>query len=230
MVHAWASNWIANCALLVSCWGKHVAFSLLEDPVICTELHAYMHSKKWAMNPKLSEFSKGQMVPAAASVYLQHLVINEMPVWLKRYMDIILFPRIQLKPGKGISLRRRYTMMVTTDLMLLPIDKIRFCHRCLRSDHISLSMLWVKEYHGRCLVLVAHDEMTVQANNGQKKSWVLNGEHPIKKKGAGQGIHCSDVICSTVGWLPDAGQSLEYGKNYEGYWTGELFVKQVSLL
>ena len=31
-----------------------------------------------------------------------------------------------------------------------------------------------------------------------------------------------------VGWLADASQTLEYGKNYDGYWTGELFVKQVN--
>jgi hypothetical protein len=46
----------------------------------------------------------------------------------------------------------------------------------------------------------------------------------------GRGIHKSDVICSTVGWLEEASQTLEYGKNYDGYWTGELFVKQVSLM
>ncbi|KAH9913281.1 uncharacterized protein B0H18DRAFT_888533, partial [Fomitopsis serialis] len=61
----------------------------------------------------------------------------------------------------------------------------------------------------------------------KKASWVLEGEQPLKKKGQGRGMHQSEVICSTVGWLTDAGQSMEYGKNYEGYWTGELFVKQV---
>lgn len=35
------------------------------------------------------------------------------------------------------------------------------------------------------------------------------------------------MICVTYGWIEDASQTLEYGKNYEGYWTGELFVKQV---
>ena len=69
--------------------------------------------------------------------------------------------------------------------------------------------------------------MTAQANDGKRKSWVLNNEQPLRKKGQGQGIHQSDVICSTVGWLSDASQSLEYGKNYDGYWTGEMFVKQV---
>ncbi|KAF8872744.1 hypothetical protein CPB84DRAFT_1799018, partial [Gymnopilus junonius] len=62
---------------------------------------------------------------------------------------------------------------------------------------------------------------------GQKRSWVFEGEQPLKKKGAGHGIHQSDVICATVGWLKEASQSLEYGKNYEGYWNGELFVKQI---
>ena len=85
----------------------------------------------------------------------------------------------------------------------------------------------VKNYVEQCLVLVSHDESTSQANDGKKMSWVHEKEHALKKKGVGRGIHQSDVICSTVGWLKLASQSLEYGKNYEGYWNGELFVKQV---
>ncbi|KAI0354346.1 hypothetical protein OH77DRAFT_1549785 [Trametes cingulata] len=69
--------------------------------------------------------------------------------------------------------------------------------------------------------------MTAQANDGKRGSWLLKGENPLLKKGAGRGIHRSDVIASTVGHMEAAGQSLEYGKNYEGYWTGELFVKQL---
>ncbi|KIL55377.1 hypothetical protein M378DRAFT_90974 [Amanita muscaria Koide BX008] len=79
----------------------------------------------------------------------------------------------------------------------------------------------------RRLVLVAHDEMTAQAHDGKTKSWVMDNEHALKKKGVGRGMHHSEVICSTVGSLKDAGQDLEYGKNYDGYWTGELFVKQL---
>ena len=85
------------------------------------------------------------------------------------------------------------------------------------------------------LVLVAHDEMTAQAHDSNKKEWVLNGEFWMKKKGVGRGLHQSDVICSTVGlaqlgWLQDASQTLEYGKNYDGYWNGELFNKQVHFI
>ena len=85
----------------------------------------------------------------------------------------------------------------------------------------------VENYVDHRLVLVSHDESTTQANDGPKKSWVHKNKHALKKKGIGWGIHQSDVICSTVGWLKAASQSLEYGKNYEGYWNGELFVKQV---
>ncbi|KAJ3898444.1 hypothetical protein F5879DRAFT_1067473 [Lentinula edodes] len=61
---------------------------------------------------------------------------------------------------------------------------------------------------------------------GFKKGWVLEGEQPLKKKGPGQGIHQSDFICSTVGWLKDASVTLEYGKNHKGYWNCELFIRQ----
>ncbi|KAF8156663.1 hypothetical protein B0H34DRAFT_783079 [Crassisporium funariophilum] len=64
------------------------------------------------------------------------------------------------------------------------------------------------------------------SNDGKKKGWVFEDKQPLKKKGAGCGLHQSDMVCSTFGWIEDASQTLEYGKNYKGYWTGELFVKQ----
>ena len=80
----------------------------------------------------------------------------------------------------------------------------------------------------KLLVLCAHDEMTAQANDSKTKSWILGDQHPLRKKGAGCGIHQSNIICSMVGWLKAASQSLEYGKNYEGNWTGKLFAKQLT--
>ena len=78
---------------------------MLDDPTICTELCAYVHSQKWAMNPvKLKEFSQDKLVPIAADKYLHQIVCDEMPQGLKKYMEIELFPCIQLKVKKGISL------------------------------------------------------------------------------------------------------------------------------
>ena len=95
-------------------------------------------------------------------------------------------------------------------------------------DNVDVESVKPTNYIERRLVLCAHDEMTCQANDGMKKSWVLDGEHALKKKGVGRGLHQSDVICSTVEWLEKASQRYEYGKNNDGYWTEELFVKQVS--
>jgi hypothetical protein len=53
------------------------------------------------------------------------------------------------------------------------------------------------------LVLCCHDEMTCQANDAQEKGWVLDNQFPLQKKGAGHGLHQSDIICSTVGWLKE---------------------------
>ena len=77
------------------------------------------------------------------------------------------------------------------------------------------------------LMLVAHDEMASQANDSYDKSWVFGDEHQLRKKGASCGLHQSDGIWSTVGWLRKGSQTLKYGKNHEGYWNGELLVKQV---
>lgn len=96
-----------------------------------------------------------------------------------------------------------------------------------RADDLSQRVWKDKNIVEREVVLVPHDEMTCQQNDGKKSSWVFEEEHALKKKGQGRGLHTSGVICSTHGYLHDAEQRLEYGKNYDGYWTGELFIKQV---
>lgn len=87
-----------------------------------------------------------------------------------------------------------------------------------------------QNYVKQALVLLPQDESTMLSNGGPKASWVPNGEQPLKKKGAGQGLHESGVICSTVSYMPNANQTIKYGKNYDGYWTGQLFVEQVCRL
>lgn len=108
------------------------------------------------------------------------------------------------------------------------MDELRLCLVEYIIGNMDQEIL--KNRNGECLlVLVAHGKMTTQANDGLKLSWVMDGEHALKKKGVGHGQHKSQVICSTIGWLKEAGQSLEYGKNYDGYWTGEMFIKQVCI-
>jgi len=80
------------------------------------------------------------------------------------------------------------------------------------------------------LVLEPHDEMISQAHDATAKSWVMGDEHRLRKKGVGRGLHTSGCISALFGWLNEGCEILEYGKNHGGFWTGELFVKQVRLL
>jgi len=41
---------------------------------------------------------------------------------------------------------------------------------------------WLKNYVEQHLVLVSHNESTVQANNGKKMSWVHRKEYVLKKR------------------------------------------------
>jgi hypothetical protein len=256
MVRKWVQEWLHSRKLPKSQQGCHKKnFTPLDDPTICAELRTYMHSNKWSMDPlKLANFTKDNTIAQAAQRYLRDIVEKEMPHSLKRYMETELFPQIQLKVTKGISLRTarqwlhwegfhycKHKKSLYYDGHEHP-DVVQYCqteflpamakYRPQLVEFIvgDVENELVKEPPNcveRQIVLCAHDEMTVQANDGKSKSWVLEGEHALKKKGVGWGIHHSDVICSTVGWLKNASQSMEYGKNYDGYWTGELFVQQV---
>ncbi|KAM6490142.1 hypothetical protein JOM56_014461 [Amanita muscaria] len=234
------------------------SFSFLDDPAIRAELRSFVRSNKWSMDPKkLAEFSKDNIVTSAAKEYLQGVIRDEIPRALKQYMDVELFPRIHLKVGKGVLIRTarrsrrwlhiegfRYTehkkalyfdgherpdVLEYRQTVFLPkMEEHRGRLVEFVVGNTDMELIKPTNYVERRLVLVAHDEMTAQANDGKGKSWVLDGEHPLKKKGVGRGLHQSDVICSTVGWLKEASQTLEYGKNYDGYWNGELFVKQLK--
>ena len=57
------------------------------------------------MDPeKLAEFSKDQMVPAVAKNDVHQIVSIKMPQGLMKYLHLELFPWIQIKAVKGVSL------------------------------------------------------------------------------------------------------------------------------
>ena len=256
-LRAWTRLWIKERCLPQSkkgCHGK--VYSVLDDPVIRAELRTFVRSEKWSMNPsKLQEFSQGKLLPDAADKYLHHLVCEEMPRGLMKYMEVELFPRLQLKVKNGISIstaRRwlrsegfRYIgyrkglyfdghdcpdVLEYRNSVFLP-HMAEYFHQMVRYIVGDVDKVVMPQNFVACpLVLVAQDEMTAQAHDTVSKSWVLGDQHKLQKKGVGCGLHQSDFICSTIGWLKDASQTLEYGKSYDGYWTGEMFVKQVCLV
>jgi hypothetical protein len=106
LVRKWVRKWVSARELPESLSGRHVkAFTLLDDPEICAELCVYVRSNKWSMNPeKLAQYSQDKMVTTEAAKYIQHVVHHEMLRGLRKYLEVDLFPRIQLKAGKGISI------------------------------------------------------------------------------------------------------------------------------
>lgn len=176
-----------------------------------------------------------------------------MPEGMKWHLEYELFPHIQLKVGKGICVSTACCWMLQNSFHYMQYKKALYFdgHECpnvidycqnvflppmaefwdhlveYKLDNIFEEVIkdWPLGVHK--LILCPHDESTMQSKDGQKAEWGPENEMPLLKKGVGQGSQWNDVICSTVGWLQNAGQQLKYGKNYNGYWTGELFVKQV---
>lgn len=229
------------------------AYILLSNPTVTAEMCSFLRTEKWAVDPqKLAEFTKKAMVPAEAKRYAQQIVDEEMPQGLKKYLEVELFPCIHMKPGKGISLSTTQLWLHREGFRYTEHKKALYYNGHEHPDIVDyrqkvflpfMEKIWphlVKYIVGavgkevdkqgqpgwncveRWLVLVAQDEI-VQANNDKGRGWVFEGEQLIKKKGMRRG----DVICSVVGHLTDASQSLEYRKNYDGYWNGELFIKQL---
>ncbi|KIJ32775.1 hypothetical protein M422DRAFT_265411 [Sphaerobolus stellatus SS14] len=73
MVRSWVRLWIKSRELPTSKQGRHSkVFSLLDDPLVCTELRTYLRSNKWSINPKkLVEFTKNKLLSDEAKRYLQ---------------------------------------------------------------------------------------------------------------------------------------------------------------
>ncbi|KAJ3553136.1 hypothetical protein NP233_g12718 [Leucocoprinus birnbaumii] len=252
-LRVWVKAWLDHRELPSSRRGCHSkVYSLLDDPEICTELRAYLRSNKWSMNPhKVTLFAQDKLIPEEASKYL---IDDEMPSALTQYLDLELLPRLQIKAKKGVSLRTARRWLHKEGFRYSAHKKAVYYDGHEREDVVdyrqNVFIPQMRAYERRLvkfevgnvenevplnlepgerpLVLVAQDEMTAQCNDGQQWSWIWKGEQPLKKKGVGRGLHQSDVIASTVGWLKDASRTLEYGKNYEGYWNGELFVKQIK--
>ena len=191
------------------------------------------------MDPsKLVEFTKGTLLPDVAKRFAENVLNNEMPKGLKKYMELKLFPWVHMKVGHGISLNSARRWLQKEGFKFISHQKGLYFDGHNRPDVMKYRQevfLKTMEMHSsrliqyvvgsvknkvekhplnfveRRVVLCAHDEMTAQANDSCVKSWVFEDQHSLQKKGAGQGVHQSDVICSTVGWLKNASQSLEYG-------------------
>ena len=212
-VRQWANEWIKNEDLPTSQRGCHVKLlSVLDDPEIAAEVRSYLRSNKWATNPrKFQEFVNKKMLPEEVEKYAKHIVNKEMPRGMKCYLELELFPRIQLKIGKGISLTTAWNWMHRQGFQYQTYKKAIYYDGHERPDVVdywqNVFLPTMALHHHRLveyevgnlnkevqkllppetkkLVLLAHDESTMQANDGEKAGWGPKEEQPILKKGAG---------------------------------------------
>lgn len=97
------------------------------------------------------------------------------------------------------------------------------------------------------LVFCTHDKSTFSANDSRPQAWHDQSQNHLRKKSKGRGIMLSDCLFANgrvhiADSIPDsemiarnldlsrryATEYFEFGKNNEGYWTGEHLVKQIT--
>ncbi|KAJ7648920.1 hypothetical protein B0H17DRAFT_958733, partial [Mycena rosella] len=232
LTRCWTAVWVKKRDLPESDRGRHAkTWSLLNDPEIKEELTAYLRSNKWSMNPeKFVEYSKAKLVTDEMKQSIQNAVNKEMPRGLKKYLEG--FEYTEVKKGlfydghecsDNVDYRQNQFLPTFDALWPYLVEyQLGKLYKLVEKPPPPPGQFW--------LVLTAHDEMTAQANNGQKAVWIMKGEKPIRKKGVSRGVHRSDIICSTFGHVVEAGQGIEYGKNYDSYWDGAQFIKQVWVI
>src|SRR5205823_1641673 len=105
--------------------GRHAKIhSLLADPAIAEDLRTYVRTNKWCMDPeKLAQFTCNELIPSAAKKYVHHITNYEMPLGLKRYMELDLFPRIGFKVARGISISTARCWLRREGFQYLPYKK-----------------------------------------------------------------------------------------------------------
>lgn len=246
-IRKWAREWELHRSLPKSNRGCHSkVLSMLNDPDVCAIMRNYLRSNKWSTSPtKLKSFMNQEMPLEAQKKYALEIANGEMPRGLAMFMEEQFFPRIGVRLKKPFSLRTARRWMRREGFRFKAHVKGIYVDGHDRDDVIAYrqqifipklkelrpklpswtddQLLSPKPTH----ILVYHDESTFTANDGTKKVWVLDGAYQIRKKGAGRGIHRSDFITASKGWIEAAGEQMQYGKDYEGYWTGAHLAEQL---
>ena len=254
-IRKWARAFEETGELPSSNRGTHnKVFSLLSLPEVAEAMRAYLRSNKWCMTPQLlAQYTAGTMAPATAKEYAREIAEQEMPNGLSKYVTEEIFPRFGTKVQGGVKPRTARRWMHSEGFRYMKHKKGIYVDGHERPDvaeyrqkvfipAIRSYQPRIVEYEvGNCtkqvskaptderpIEILFHDESAFQAHDAQEKSWVLDSQHQLRKKGVGRGIHRSDFIGPTGGWCKEAGVQMKYGKNHDGYWTGEDVCKQLT--
>jgi hypothetical protein len=254
-IRKWARVFEETKELPSSQRGAHgKVFSLLSLPEVAHAMRTYLRSNKWSMTPVLlAQYSAGTMAPETAKKYAQEIANREMPNGLSKYVTEEIFPRFGTKVQGGIKPCTARRWMLREGFRCMRHQKGVYVDGHERPDvaeyrqkvfipAIRSYQPRIIEYEvGNCtqevvkvptnerpIAILFHDESTFQAHDAQEKSWVLDSQYQLWKKGVGRGIHRSDFIGPIRGWCKEAGVQIKYGKNHDGYWSGEDVCNQLK--
>ncbi|KAH8928062.1 hypothetical protein BT69DRAFT_1182933, partial [Atractiella rhizophila] len=214
-IHLWANHYEETGELPVSNRGQHVkTYTLLNDPEICGYLRSWLRTNKWSMDPtKLAQFHVNTMVPLALEKYARQTIREEIPQGVKNYLEPgdglkkEGFKWTYYKKGLYFDGHERPDVVKYRQEVFIPQFE-SYIPRLCQYEVGNVMKEVVKDLapETRRVVLVSHDESTCNAHDGKHFSWVLNGQNNLRKKGQVRGLHRSDFICSTQGWLDATGR------------------------
>ncbi len=97
-------------------------------------------------------------------------------------------------------------------------------------------------------VLIVQDETVFHTNEYRRRTWLMQDQQPIRKKGGGRAVHVSDFICETIGRIKiseeqiheqlalpaelrlaafEARKIIHPGKGFDAWWDLKQLIEQV---
>ncbi|CAG8519646.1 23557_t:CDS:2, partial [Racocetra persica] len=195
-IHAWATNYIQNGAILISKQGKYPkTWSFLWDEDILIQIKSFLRSNKWCVNAnELANHVNEKIFPNLCFDLSPMICIRTARNWL----EVFGFEYSEVRKGMYID-RHKHT------------DVVAYCERFLErmakyeTHMIGFSSENIEEETQLAfqdiVILVTHNEYIFSAYDGRRWLWMPKGEQPLRKKGQGQSVHVSEFLTDVGGCL-----------------------------
>jgi len=241
LLRKWANNWIEKREVPVVNQGKHSKWkSFLKDEDVQLAVQEYLREHKFTVMPTiLKDHLEAEVFPKLKISFAPSSITEET---IRRWMIKMGYVYGRRKKGIYVGGHERDDVKADRQKFLKRMEELEPLMVEYDDDlqPLPFNIPLGQQQH----ILVTHDESTFNANDDLKYGWGPKREQPLRKKGRGAGLMISKFLLDTVGRLvvPEEQYSrmvskptfpreaciiFEFGKNRDGYWTGEDVPKQV---
>jgi hypothetical protein len=241
MISVWTNQWIENRWIPHSQQRQRINIrSFLDDEDVEMVISEYLRNNKFTVTPKTLKMHIEKEILPTLGCYMTPKTISVETI--RTYL---------IKKGWRYGLRKkgiyvdgheredvvRYREVFLRKMLAIEAYTIGYNEDC--SEEVPNQII---ENGYQRHIIVTHDESAFQANDDLNYGWAPEGEQPLRKKSRGRGLMVSEFLTDTVGRLAipedlykrlapecerEAMEVFEYGKNNDGYWTGENVINQV---